>query len=384
VDLSFTDEQAMLKEAVDRHVRERYVPSRASSRQPEGWSRQAWNDFADLGLLGVIVPERFGGTGGGPVETMIVMEAFGAGPVLEPFFSTVILAGNALRIAGSERQQEAVLPAIAAGDLLVAFAHSEDQARYELANVQTRAQRHGEGWRISGGKAGVLHGASAAKFVVSARTAGGPRQADGVSLFLVDADAPGLSVNGYETQDGASAAELVLRDVPAGPDDLIGRVDQGMATIGRVADLAIAALAAEMVGCMQSMHDLTLSHLKTREQFGVPLGHFQVLQHRAVDMLVALEQARSMAMYAATMAEDADPAARRAAMSATKYQVGKAARFVGHQAIQLHGGLGITTECSVGRYFLRTLVAETLFGDTPHHLSRIAAHTRAHRLAATA
>lgn len=375
----------MLKELVDRYMLDRYVLSSKSMRQAPngGWSRQVWRDFAEMGLLGLLFPERFGGTAGGPVETMIVMEAFGAGPVVEPFFSTVILAGNALLIAGSERQKSALLPAIASGDLLVAVAHAEAQARYELKNVETRAVTAGERWRITGKKVGVLHGASAGKFIVSARTAGSSRDALGVSLFLVDADAPGLTVNGYETQDGASAADVVLQGVDVGSDSLLGMVNEGVAIIEHVADVAIAALAAEMVGCMQAMQDLTLSHLKTREQFGVPLGTFQVLQHRAVDMLVSLEQARSMSMYAASMSEHQDPNVRSAAMSATKFQVGKAARFVGHQAIQLHGGIGVTTECNVGRYFLRTLVDETLFGDSSHHLSSIAAYTRSARLVAT-
>lgn len=375
----------MLKDLVDRYMLDRYVPAGPSAPQDAqgGWSRQVWRDFADMGLLGLIFPERFGGSAGGPVETMIVMEALGAGPVVEPFLSTVVLAGNALLAAGSEQQQSDLLPAIAAGDLLVCLAHAEGQARYELRNVQTRAVPAGGGWRIGGRKAGVLHGASAGKFIVSARTAGSARDERGVSLFLVDAGAPGVTRVGYETQDGASAADVLLQDVEVAGDALLGAVDQGLPIVEHVADVAIAALAAEMVGCMQAMHDLTLSHLKTREQFGVPLGSFQVLQHRAVDMLVALEQARSMAMYAASMCGHPDPKVRSAAAAATKFQVGRAARFVGHQAIQLHGGLGITTECSVGRYFLRTLVDETLFGDSSHHLSGLAAYTRTDRLQAT-
>lgn len=386
MDLSFTGEQQMLRDMVDRYMRERLGPRARPAAQAPGqeWSRQAWRDFAQMGLLGLPFPEEFGGAGGTPVETMLVMEALGAGPALEPFFASVVLAGHAILFGGSGEQKRALLPAIASGHHVIVLAHAEPQARYELADVRTRAVSSGSRWRLSGSKALVLHGPSARTFIVSARTSGGPRDAHGISLFLVDADAPGVTVDAYETQDGASAADLVLQDVEVPRASLLGEPGEGLPIVARVADIAIAALAAELVGCMQAMHDLTLEHLKTREQFGVPLGTFQVLQHRAVDMLVSLEQARSMAMYAATMAGHPDPRVRAAAMSAVKYQVGKAARHVGHQAIQLHGGIGITAECAIGRYFLRTLVAETLFGDAPHHLARLAAYTRADRLPATA
>lgn len=383
MDLSFTDEQQMLRDLVDRYMRERYDRRGHAAAQVPGqeWSRQAWRDFAQMGLLGLPFPEEYGGAGATPVETMLVMEALGAGPALEPFFASVVLAGHAILLGGTGDHKRKLLPAIASGEHVAAFAHSEAQARYELADVQTRAVASGPDWRLTGSKALVLHGPSANTFVVSARTSGAQRDEQGISLFLVQADAPGLTVTAYETQDGSSAADLVLQDVDASP---LGGIGQGLPIVAHVADIAIAALAAELVGCMQALHDLTLEHLKTREQFGVPLGTFQVLQHRAVDMLVSLEQARSMAMYAATMAGHRDPRVRAAAMSAVKYQVGKAARHVGHQAIQLHGGLGITAECSVGRYFLRTLVDETLFGDSAHHLARLSAYTRTNRLPATA
>ncbi|MDP3316305.1 MAG: acyl-CoA dehydrogenase, partial [Devosia sp.] len=250
-----------------------------------------------------------------------------------------------------------------------------------LFDVATTARAEGA-WILDGGKIHVLDGASAGKFVVSARISGDRRQRDGLALFLVDANAHGLSLQAYEAQDGSTACSLRLDKVSVGADALLGRAGDGLQTLEHVVGTAIAALAAESVGLMQAMHDATIDHLKTRKQFGQALGSFQALQHRAVDMLIALEQARSMSIYAASMARCEDVALRHRALSAVKLQVGKSARYIGHQAIQMHGGIGMTQACRISRYFLRSLLIESLFGDTQHYLSAMAAGSGGDRLLA--
>jgi alkylation response protein AidB-like acyl-CoA dehydrogenase len=266
-----------------------------------------------------------------------------------------------------------MVPAIAAGRLRLAFAHTERQSRYDLADVAvTATPAPGGGFVLTGHKGVVLHGEGADRLIVSARSAGGPREREGISLFLVDAKADGVSVQGYKTVDGLRAAEITLRDVRLGPDALLGPQDQALPLIERAVDLAIAALVAEAVGAMSVMHELTIEYLKTRKQFGVAIGAFQALQHRAVDMLVALEQARSMTMLAAMMAEAQDESERRRTIAAAKVQCGRSGRYIGQQAIQLHGGIGMTDEYKVGHYFKRVTMIDTLFGDADHHLAAVA------------
>jgi alkylation response protein AidB-like acyl-CoA dehydrogenase len=266
-----------------------------------------------------------------------------------------------------------MVPAIADGTLRLAFAHTERQSRYDVADIAVTAKPEpGGGFVLSGQKGIVLHGDSADRLIVSARSAGGQRERDGISLFLVDPKADGVAVQGYPTIDGLRAAEIALRDVRLGPDALLGPRDHALPLIERAVDLAIAALAAEAVGAMSVMHELTVEYLKTRKQFGVAIGSFQALQHRAVDMLVALEQARSMAMLATMMAEALDTAERRRSIAAAKVQIGLSGRFVGQQAIQLHGGIGMTDEYKVGSYFKRVTMIDTLFGDADHHLAAVA------------
>jgi alkylation response protein AidB-like acyl-CoA dehydrogenase len=303
---------------------------------------------------------------------MIVAEAFGRALALEPYLATVVLAGGLLRHAGSQTQRDVILPKVAEGSMLLAFAHAERQARYDLADVASSAKRDGMGYVIDGQKSLVLNGDAADKLIVSARVSGNRRDRDGLALFVIDAGAPGVTHRDYATVDGMRAADVTLANVKAGPDAVLGQAGAAYPVIERVADEAMAALCAEAVGAMAAMHELTLDYLRTRKQFGVPIGSFQVLQHRAVDMFVALEQARSMAMLATMMVAEPDASERRKAISAAKVQIGRSGRIVGHGAIQLHGGIGMTMEYKVGHYFKRVAAIDTAFGDADYHLGLLA------------
>jgi pimeloyl-CoA dehydrogenase small subunit len=372
MDFDFTEEQRLLDETVRRLVKDEYTFEKRKTylAEPDGFSRKLWARYAELGLLGLPFAESEGGFGGSAVETMIVMESFGRGLVLEPFLATVVLGGSLVTLAGTPSQRKAVLPAIAAGKLLLAFAHGERQARYMLSDVATMARRDGGGFVLEGKKGVVLHGASAGKFIVSARTAGGPRDEDGIGLFLVDAEARGVSVRGYPTVDGLGAAEVTLERVRVDGDAVLDPPEGGFAAIERAVDRAIAALCAEAVGIMETLNATTLEYLKTRKQFGVPIGSFQALQHRMADMMVEQEQAKSMATLAALSADLEDARERRRVISAAKVQIGKSGRFVGQQAIQLHGGIGMTDEYVAGHYFKRLTMIDQTLGDVDHHLDR--------------
>jgi pimeloyl-CoA dehydrogenase small subunit len=371
MDFDLSDEQQLLKDSVDRLIDDHYGDfsrRQGYARDAGGFSARMWSVYAELGLLGLPFAEADGGSGGGAIETMIVMEAFGRGLVLEPYFASVILGGGLLRAGG----HRALTPTLIDGSARLAFAHVERQARYDLNDVATAARRVGGGWAIEGDKSVVLHGDSATHLVVSARTAGGRRDAAGLTLFLVDVTAEGVSRRGYPTQDGLRAADISFAQVRVGEDSVIGPVDGGAQLVEAAVDIALAALCAEAVGAMAALQALTVDYLKQRQQFGTTIGNFQVLQHRAVDMLIAVEQARSMAMYAAMMAADPDPLARRTAVAGAKVQVNRSSRLVGQEAIQLHGGIGMTTEYKAGHYFKRLAMIEALFGDTEHHLGRVA------------
>ncbi|GAB5464473.1 acyl-CoA dehydrogenase family protein [Hoeflea alexandrii] len=374
MDFDLSEEQTMLKDSVERLLKDQYgFEARGKYRAGDtGFSEKMWNQYAELGLLALPFAEEDGGIGGGATETMIVMEAFGKALILEPFFASVILAGGVLRHAGSSEQKSAHIPGIADGSLTMALACAEPQGRYDLFDVETSAKKDGDGWVIDGKKALVLHGDSAGKLIVSARTSGGSRDEDGISLFIVDAGANGVSRHGYPTQDGLRAAEITLQSVKVGADALIGSEGGAWPVISRVADEAVAALCAEAVGCFEKMHELTLEYLKTRSQFGTTIGSFQALQHRAVDMFVELEQSRSMTMYASMLATGDDAVERARAVSAAKVQIGESAKIIGREAIQLHGGVGMTMEYAIGHYFKRTTMIDILFGDANHHLKRLA------------
>ena len=290
MDFDLSEEQRLLKESLDRLTGDRYAfeQRKAYGQSPDGWSRELWAQYAELGLLGLPFAERYGGSGGGPVETMIAMEAFGRALALEPFFATVVLGGGFLRHGGSPEQCAALMPRVADGGLTLAFAHTERQSRYNLADISTKAVRDGAGWVLDGEKGVVLHGDSADRLIVTARVAGGRRDREGVGVFLVDAGAAGVSRRGYPTQDGLRAAEITLAGVRLGPEAVLGEPGAALPLVERVVDEGIAALCAEAVGAMAVMHELTVDYLKTRRQFGREIGSFQVLQHRAVDMLVGL------------------------------------------------------------------------------------------------
>ena len=373
MDFDLNDEQRLLKDSVERLLQDHYdfETRKTYLAAPEGFSRDMWGRYAELGLLGLPFEERFGGFGGGPVETMIVAEAFGRALAVEPFLATIVLGGGLLRHGGSDEQRATLLPQIADGSLLLAFAHSERQSRYHLSDVGTTARRDGSGFVLDGAKTLVLHGDAAGKLLVSARLSGDRREADGVGLFLVDGNAQGVSRRGYQTIDGQRAAEVNFENVRGGAEAAVGEPGRAFGLIRRVVDEAIAALCAEAVGAMAAMHELTVDYLKTRRQFGVPIGSFQVLQHRAVDMLIATEQARSMAMLATMMVAEKNEAERHKTIAAAKVQVGRSGRLVGQQAVQLHGGIGMTMEYKVGHYFKRVTAIDTMFGDADHHLAEV-------------
>ncbi len=371
MDFDLSEDQRLLRDSVDRSIADAYgsfEKRRGWQAEPGGWSRTLWSRYAELGILGLPFAEDDGGFGGGPVETMLVMEAIGRGLVVEPYLATVVLGGGFIRLAGSDAQRASIIPGIADGTRTLAFAQTERQARYDLGDIATTARHDGDGFVLDGVKDIVLNGETADMIVVSARTSGARRDRDGISLFLVDAGADGLTRRGYPTQDGLRAAEVTFDRVRVGAHALLGPENEGLAVVERVVDLGIAALAAEALGAMAALHETTVDYLKQRKQFGMSIGSFQALQHRAADMLVNLEEARSMAMFAAMMAEHPDPRERRAALSAAKIQINRSARSLGQEAVQLHGGIAMTWEYKAGHYFKRLTMIETMFGDTNHHL----------------
>lgn len=374
MDFELSDEQRLLKDSVERLASQRYdfEARKKYMHEPNGWSRDMWRQYVELGLTALPFAEAHGGIGGGPVETMIVMEAFGRALALEPYFATVILGGGFLKHGASDAVRGELLPKVAAGETLLSFAHTERQSRYDLADVATMATKEDSGYDLEGAKSLALHGDVADKLIVSARVSGAQRDKNGIGLFLVDAKAPGVSVRGYPTVDGLRAAEVTLTGVKVDADAMIGDPGNAFALIERVVDAGIAALAAEAVGAMSAMHEITVDFLKQRKQFGVPIGNFQVLQHRAGEMLIALEQARSMAMLATMMSEEPNAAERRKAIAAAKVQIGRSAKFVGESAIQMHGGIGMTMEYKVGHYFKRVTMIDKMFGDADHHLAALA------------
>ncbi|WP_213289095.1 acyl-CoA dehydrogenase family protein [Bradyrhizobium sp. sGM-13] len=368
MDLNLSDEQRLLRESADRFVNETYTADhrRKIANDPLGFSMDIWKQFADLGWLALPIPEAHGGLGGGAIEIGILMEAFGRGLVSEPYLSTVI-GTSLISECGTETQKQALLPKIADGSLILAFAHSERQARYDLAEVATTAKRTPDGWRIDGQKTAVLDGGAAAQIVVSARIDAGK-----IGLFMVPQGAAGLTSHDFPRLGGGRACNLELRDVELPADALLGDGSDALPAIEVVVDRAMAALGAEAVGIMQTLLDQTLEYTKIRKQFGRPLSANQVIRHRLADMAMQCDEARSMALRAALMA-DAEPVTRSRAASGAKAKIGKCARFVAEQSVQLHGAMGVTEELDIGSYFKRLLAFETLFGGSAHHYRRHAA-----------
>src|SRR5437588_9938914 len=373
MDFDLSEEQRLLKESIDGLLTDSYdFDARKKYQKEKGdWSKAVWGKRAERGLLGLPFAEADGGFGAGAVETMVVMEALGKALVLEPYLATVVIGGGFLRHGGSAEQKAAHIPGIIDGSKTFAFAQLEKNSRYDLFDVATSAKKKGSGWVIDGEKVVVINGENADTLIVTARTAGSRRDKNGIGVFLVPANAKGVTRKGYPTQDGLHAADITFTGVEVGADAAIGDPENALPLIERVVDDARIALCAEAVGAMDESLKSTVEYLKTRTQFGVPIGSFQVRQHRAADMFVAREQARSMSMFA-TMASDFDDAKQRAtAVAAAKVQIGKSAKFVGQQSIQLHGGIGMTMEAKIGHYFKRLTMIENTLGDTDYHLRRV-------------
>jgi pimeloyl-CoA dehydrogenase small subunit len=372
MDFSFTEEQTLLEESVAKYIQNDYdFESRQKQvKSEDGFSRENWATFAELGWLGVPFAEEDGGFGGGAVESMLMAENFGKGLLVEPYLATVVLAGGAIKHGGNAEQKAKYLPGIVDGSTQAALAYAEPQGRFNLADLTTTASRQGDGYVLNGYKAVVMNGPAADILVVSARTSGDQRDEEGVSVFVVDANAEGVSRRDYPTVDGMRASEVTLENVAIGADALLGDEGKGLAIIERTIDDGIIAVGAEAVGCMEVLYKDTVEYCKTREQFGQPIGKFQVLQHRMVDMFMEHEQSKSlMYMAAMRMDEGYGPEAQKA-VSAFKVQVGKSGRFVGQNAVQLHGGMGMTDELNIGHYFKRLTIIDTLFGNVDYHLKR--------------
>lgn len=377
MNFTLSDEQILFQESVDNFVAKECDTDkrRALAAGEDGFSRDHWASFAELGWLGLALDEAHGGLGGSALDSAVLMEAFGGGLVPAPYLSSVVLGGGLVTAAGNDAQKSALLPALAAGELMLAFAYAEPRGRYDLAHVETRAEKKNGGYVLSGHKSVVFHGASAERIIVSARTSGAVGEADGIGLFLLARETPGLSLRPYPTIDGLRAAEIML--VEAGGELLDGEgqtLGEGQAhgVIEAVIDTAIIAVCAEAVGIMQTLNDMTRAYVDSRKQFGVAIGKFQVLQHALVDMYMAHELSKSLTYRAAGAAATADARGRARAASAAKVQIGKAGKLIGEQAVQLHGGMGMTDELAVGHYFKRLAMIETLFGNTDHHRRRFA------------
>ena len=375
MDLSLSVEHSILRDSVERFVRESYPfdKRRKIVDESESFLQKNWKDFSKLGWLGLNLPEEFGGNGSSAVDMMVVAEALGPGLILEPFLETVVIGSKLIQIGYNEKQKTEFLSNLSGGRLILTFAFAEPQSRYNLSDVQLSAQTDGDQFILNGKKAVVRHANAADKIIVSARTTGGRRDKHGITLFLVERDSPGLSRQDYRLQDDVPASELNFDNVCLSRMAIIGELDCGLPMIELVVDHGIAMVCAEAVGIMSALYAVTLQYVKTREQFGRPIGTFQVLKHRMVDILMACEEARSMAYMATLKLSECDSNARKRATSAAKVSIGKRARFVGQQSIQLHGGMGMTDDLNVGHYFKRLTMIDILFGDVDFHLKRYSA-----------
>ncbi len=375
MNFELSQEQQLLADSLKRFVTNDYTFDARSKivASPKGWSEEVWAKLAEMGLLGLPFPAEHDGFGGTAVDVMIVMEAIGEGLIVEPYLPTVGLGGQFVARGGSAAQQNRFLPAIAQGKCRMAFAHIEPGVRYDLAQVGVRARRDGDGFVLDGDKRVVLHGAAADVLVASARTAGQGTDPHGVSVFLVDRNAPGVTVKEYRTIDEQRAADVSFSSVGVPREALVGLEGAGLPLIEEVVDYATALLCAEAVGAIRFANDATLEYLKTRRQFGVPIGSFQALQHRMVDMVISYEQARSMAYLACVKVDTAEAAERRRVVSAAKVKVADACRHVSQESVQLHGGMGMSEELKVSHTFRRLTMISQAWGDAEHHLERFAA-----------
>ena len=375
MDFRLSDEQKLIRDAVEKFIRNDYHFDARNKllATEEGFSRENWRQFAELGWLGVPFSEDVGGFGGGMVEILQIMEPFGTGMVLEPYLSTVVLGGSAIDRGAPAGRRETLLGQLIEGDLMLALAYTEAESRFNPADVATRAEKTAGGhYRLSGEKTVVLDAPSADMLIVSARTAGDRLDRRGISLFLVPADTEGVRLTRYRVIDGRRGANVTLDNVEVGADALLGEEGKGFELLEQVIDFGTAAACADALGAMQAAYQRTVDYLKTRKQFDQPIGAFQALQHRAVDMFIAVESARSMTYMVAMNVGNPDPDERRKAVSAAKQLIGEKARFVAQQAVQLHGGIGMTEELDVGHYFRRLTLFCSQFGTTDYHLQRFA------------
>jgi alkylation response protein AidB-like acyl-CoA dehydrogenase len=368
---TLTEEQRLLKESLERFRQQGYAfeKRKAMLAKLGAPDDPVWMQFAELGWLAAILPEDCGGLGGSSGDLALLMEQFGRGLVTSPFVPTVVLGATALRLAGSEAQKS-ILGAVAEGRTKLALAYLEPPAQPDPIIVATRAQRDGDGFVITGGKLAVLYGNIADHLIVSARTSGDVADRHGIALFLVPTQSPGLTIHAYRTHDDGWAADLQFNGVRVSADSLIGAPDAGLAVLEAALDAGAAALCAEAVGAMWTLHDLTLDYIKVRKQFGAAIGSFQAIQHRMVNMYMKCQLAQSMALTGIAALDSGDPLTRSRAVSAAKVQVGRAARHVGEEAIQLHGGIAMTDEYAAGHYFKRLTMIRLTFGDEEYHLRR--------------
>jgi len=372
MDFSFTEEQSMLRDTLASYLADTYDfdKRRAALKTEAGWRPEIWKAFAEeLGILGASFSEAQGGLGGGAIDNMIVMEELGKALVVEPYLETVVIGGGFAKHAQGWAGADELIGKIIAGEALTVFAYAEPQGRYNWADLKTTAKKAGDGWTLNGAKAVVVGAPWASQLIVTARTGGGQREAQGVSVFVVDRNAKGVSARDYPTVDGRRASEVTFENVSLPGAALIGAEGQGLPLVEKVIDEATAAVCGEALGVLHRLHQGTLEYTKERKQFGQPISQFQVLQHRMVDMFIQVEQSISMT-YMAHVHLDEDAAARAKAVSAAKVQIGKACKFVGQNAIQLHGGMGMTDEMAIGHYFKRATMIESQFGNTDHHLAR--------------
>ena len=371
MDFNFKEEQLQFADALKRWIAKDYsFDARMKIMHSDaGVSDAAWSTLAELGMTALPVPEQQGGFNGSAVDMYVVMKELGRGLVIEPYFATV-LGAQFLKRGAADGAHAGLLEQVAAGELKLACALHEKQSRHDLTDIATTATADGGAYVIDGAKTVVVHGAEAGQLIVSTRSSGGQRERDGISLFVVPADAAGVTIHGYRSLDGQRAANIRFDQVHVEATALIGAIGAGWDTLDACADYGAALLCAEALGAMEALFDATLDYLKTRTQFGAPIGKFQVLQHRMADMFIHLEQARSMALLAAVKADADDADERRRAVSAAKYRIGEAARFIGQQAVQLHGGMGVTNELPAAHYFKRLTTIGLSLGDGDHHLRR--------------
>ena len=373
MDFSFNEIQAMLDDSVEKFIANDYdfETRQKYAASDKGYSTEVWQTFAELGWTSVPFSEEDGGFGGGPADLMVLMLRFGKGLIVEPYLANIILAGGVLRRAASAEQKEQWLHPVIAGELQAALAYAEPHSRYDIANIRTTAVADGDGWVLHGDKGVVFNGGNAELLIVSARTSGGRTDADGITLFALPADAAGVGVRAYPTVDGQQAAEIHLDGVAVDGSAVIGEPGRGFAALDAAVDDATLAVSAEAVGIMQIMTDKTVEYSKNRMQFGVPIGSFQSLQHRMVDMFTDCEQSYSLLLWATMRAAQREADAKRA-ISSIKYQVGTVGRKVGQEAVQIHGGMGVSWEVDVAHYFKRLTTIDQIFGNADWHLDRLA------------